>query len=129
MLPSVTQVIAQTDVIRYMLTRPIVKGRIGKWTMALSEFSLQYVARKLSRARHWLISLLNIPPHTVLGATTLKSALFRRATTTGRCTLTTPVRHLRRAWELSFNPRTTITGYFRLSWISNAPTIRPNMKP
>ncbi|KAM2945659.1 hypothetical protein COP2_028548 [Malus domestica] len=43
MLPSVTQVIAQTDVIRYMLTRPIVKGRIGKWTMALSEFSLQYV--------------------------------------------------------------------------------------
>ncbi|KAM1846899.1 hypothetical protein ACFX14_011249 [Malus domestica] len=46
MLPSVTQVIAQTDVIRYMLTRPIVKGRIGKWTMALSEFSLQYVPHK-----------------------------------------------------------------------------------
>ncbi|CAN6703759.1 unnamed protein product [Malus baccata var. baccata] len=46
MLPSVTQVIAQTDVIRYMLTRPIVKGRIGKWTMALSEFSLQYAAQK-----------------------------------------------------------------------------------
>ncbi|XP_070677860.1 uncharacterized protein [Malus domestica] len=46
MLPSVTQVIAQTDVIRYMLTRPIVKGRIGKWTMALSEFSLQYVSQK-----------------------------------------------------------------------------------
>ncbi|KAM2246472.1 hypothetical protein ACFXTI_007287 [Malus domestica] len=40
MLPSITQVIAQTDVIHYMLTRPIVKGRIGKWTMALSEFSL-----------------------------------------------------------------------------------------
>ncbi|XP_070681686.1 uncharacterized protein [Malus domestica] len=46
MLPSVTQVIAQTDVILYMLTRPIVKGRIGKWTMALSEFSLQYVPQK-----------------------------------------------------------------------------------
>ena len=29
-----------------MLTRPIVKGRIGKWTMALSEFSLQYVPQK-----------------------------------------------------------------------------------
>ncbi|KAM1944151.1 hypothetical protein ACFX15_012398 [Malus domestica] len=40
MLLSITQVIAQTDVIRYMLARPIVKGRIGKWTMALSEFSL-----------------------------------------------------------------------------------------
>ncbi|KAM1105002.1 hypothetical protein ACFX19_013518 [Malus domestica] len=46
MLQSVTQVIAQTDVIRYMLTRPIVKGRIGKLTMALSEFSLQYVPQK-----------------------------------------------------------------------------------
>ncbi|XP_068304279.1 uncharacterized protein [Pyrus communis] len=46
MLLSVTQVIAQTDVIRYMLTRPIVKGRIGKWTLALSKFSLQYVPQK-----------------------------------------------------------------------------------
>ncbi|KAM2893649.1 hypothetical protein FF1_008976 [Malus domestica] len=46
LLPSVTQVITQTDVIRYMLTRPIVKGQIRKWTMALSEFSLQYVPQK-----------------------------------------------------------------------------------
>ncbi|KAM1302551.1 hypothetical protein ACFX2H_013470 [Malus domestica] len=46
MLSSVTQVITQTDVIRYMLTQPIVKGRIGKWTMALSKFSLQYVPQK-----------------------------------------------------------------------------------
>ncbi|KAM1444486.1 hypothetical protein ACFX2I_040629 [Malus domestica] len=46
MLTSVTQVIAQTYVIRYMLTRPIVKGRIEKWTLALSEFSLQYVPQK-----------------------------------------------------------------------------------
>ncbi|XP_070678842.1 uncharacterized protein [Malus domestica] len=46
MLPSVTQVIAHTDVFQYMLTRPIVKGRIGKWTLALSEFSLQYVPQK-----------------------------------------------------------------------------------
>ncbi|KAM0976218.1 hypothetical protein ACFX2C_019158 [Malus domestica] len=46
MLPSVTQVIAQTNVICYMLSRPIVKGRIGKWTMALFEFSLQYLPQK-----------------------------------------------------------------------------------
>ncbi|XP_070672163.1 uncharacterized protein [Malus domestica] len=39
-------VIAQTNVIRYMLTRPIVKCRIRKWTLALSEFSLQYVLQK-----------------------------------------------------------------------------------
>ena len=52
MLPSVTQVIAQTDVIRYMLTWPMVKGRIGKWIMALSEFSLQYVPQKPSKDKH-----------------------------------------------------------------------------
>ncbi|KAM1873090.1 hypothetical protein ACFX13_006974 [Malus domestica] len=46
MLPSVTQVITQTDVIRYILTQPIVKGRIEKWTLALSEFCLQYVPQK-----------------------------------------------------------------------------------
>ncbi|KAM1048220.1 hypothetical protein EV2_028166 [Malus domestica] len=46
MLPSITQVITQTDVVRYVLTRPIVKCRIGKWTMALSKFSLQYVPQK-----------------------------------------------------------------------------------
>ncbi|XP_068309720.1 uncharacterized protein [Pyrus communis] len=46
MLPYVTQVIAQTDVIRYMLTRPIIKGRIGKWTLVLSHFSLQYIPQK-----------------------------------------------------------------------------------
>ncbi|KAM1643922.1 hypothetical protein ACFX2K_013689 [Malus domestica] len=46
MLPSITQVIAQIDVIHYMLTRPIVKGQISEWTMALYEFSLQYVPQK-----------------------------------------------------------------------------------
>ena len=39
MLPSVTQVIAQTDVIRYMLIQPIVKGQIGKWTLSGSRQS------------------------------------------------------------------------------------------
>ena len=46
MLPSVIQIISQTDVIKYMLTRPIIRGRIGKWTMALSEFTFQYVSQK-----------------------------------------------------------------------------------
>ncbi|XP_040364318.1 uncharacterized protein LOC121049925 [Rosa chinensis] len=32
--------------IKYMLSRPILKGRIGKWVLALSEFSLQYVPQK-----------------------------------------------------------------------------------
>ncbi|KAM1734115.1 hypothetical protein ACFX11_019648 [Malus domestica] len=34
-----------------MLTRPIVKGRIGKWTLALSEFSLQYVPQKVVKGQ------------------------------------------------------------------------------
>ncbi|BFG20983.1 hypothetical protein CerSpe_072570 [Prunus speciosa] len=46
MLPSVVQIISKTDLIKYMLTRPIIRGRIGKWTMALSEFTFQYVAQK-----------------------------------------------------------------------------------
>ncbi|CAL9018940.1 unnamed protein product [Prunus brigantina] len=29
-----------------MLTQPIIRGLIGKWTMALSEFTFQYVAQK-----------------------------------------------------------------------------------
>ncbi|CAL8992965.1 unnamed protein product [Prunus brigantina] len=46
MLPSVVQIISRTDLIKYMLTRPIIRGRIGKWTMALSEFTFQYVAQR-----------------------------------------------------------------------------------
>ncbi|BFG20914.1 hypothetical protein CerSpe_071880 [Prunus speciosa] len=46
MLPSVVQIISKTDLIKYMLTRSIICGRIGKWTMALSEFTFQYVAQK-----------------------------------------------------------------------------------
>ncbi|KAM2661196.1 hypothetical protein EV2_023534 [Malus domestica] len=121
MLPSVTQVIAQTDVIRYMLTRPIIKGQIGKWTMALSEFSLQYVPQKAVKgARHWLISSLNTLPSMVLEAPTSKSAWLQREITIGRCTLTAQLLHPRLASALSFNPQTTIVGIFCSSWILNA---------
>ena len=34
------------DVIRYMLSLPILKGRIGKWILALSEFDLRYESAK-----------------------------------------------------------------------------------
>ncbi|CAL8992599.1 unnamed protein product [Prunus brigantina] len=46
MLPSVVQIISRTDLIKYMLTRSIIRSRIGKWMMALSEFTFQYVAQK-----------------------------------------------------------------------------------
>ncbi|CAL2230148.1 unnamed protein product [Prunus armeniaca] len=35
-----------TELIKYMLTRPMLRGRIGKWTLALTEFALRYVPQK-----------------------------------------------------------------------------------
>ncbi|KAM2822887.1 hypothetical protein COP1_038796 [Malus domestica] len=36
MLPCHVHIIAKTDVIKYMLSRPMLAGRIGKWILALS---------------------------------------------------------------------------------------------
>ena len=36
----------KADVIKYMLSTPILKGRIGKWIYALSEFDLRYKSSK-----------------------------------------------------------------------------------
>ncbi|CAL2267317.1 unnamed protein product [Prunus armeniaca] len=46
MLPYTIYIIAKTDLIRYMLTRPMLRGRIGKWTLALTEFAFRYVPQK-----------------------------------------------------------------------------------
>ncbi|CAL9029763.1 unnamed protein product, partial [Prunus brigantina] len=43
MLPYTIYIIAKTDLIKYMLTRPMLRGRIGKWTLALTEFAFRYV--------------------------------------------------------------------------------------
>ncbi|CAL2229814.1 unnamed protein product [Prunus armeniaca] len=39
-------IIAKTDLIKYMLPRPMLRGRIGKWTLALTEFAFRYVPQK-----------------------------------------------------------------------------------
>lgn len=46
LLPRQTFVIAKTDLIKYMLTRPFLKGRIGKWILALSELTFTYLPQK-----------------------------------------------------------------------------------
>ncbi|CAL2256136.1 unnamed protein product [Prunus armeniaca] len=46
MLPFTTYIIAKTDLIKYMLTRPMLRWRISKWTLALSEFAFRYVPQK-----------------------------------------------------------------------------------
>ncbi|KAI5326915.1 hypothetical protein L3X38_035989 [Prunus dulcis] len=46
MLPFTIYIIAKIDLIQYMLTRPMLRGRIGKWTLALTEFAFRYVPQK-----------------------------------------------------------------------------------
>ncbi|KAM2127808.1 hypothetical protein ACFX1R_007670 [Malus domestica] len=46
MLPCHVHIIAKTDVIKYMLSKPMLTGMIGKWILALSEFSFQYVPQR-----------------------------------------------------------------------------------
>ncbi|XP_059627205.1 uncharacterized protein LOC132269996 [Cornus florida] len=46
MLLVLVYVICATDLIKYMLSRPIISGRIGKWSLALMEFSFQYVPQR-----------------------------------------------------------------------------------
>jgi len=38
--------VCKDDVVRYMLSIPIMSGRIGKWILALSEFDLRYESAK-----------------------------------------------------------------------------------
>ena len=46
MLAYVVCVIVQTDVVKYMLSRPILSGKLGKWSLSLVEFNLVYVPKK-----------------------------------------------------------------------------------
>ncbi|XP_072080955.1 uncharacterized protein [Arachis hypogaea] len=46
MVAKSVKVIAQTDLVKYMLSFPMLRGRLGKWMLALTEFDLQYVPAK-----------------------------------------------------------------------------------
>ncbi|XP_058180182.1 uncharacterized protein LOC131298724 [Rhododendron vialii] len=39
-------IISQTDIIKYILSRPILRGRQGKWILALVEYDFEYVPQK-----------------------------------------------------------------------------------
>ncbi|XP_059631449.1 uncharacterized protein LOC132274230 [Cornus florida] len=51
MLPVAVYIISQTDLIKYMLSRPLITGRIGKWPLALMEFSYKYIPQKAVKGR------------------------------------------------------------------------------
>ena len=46
LLPSTCIVTCQADVIKHMLQKPILSGRIGKWAYALVEYDLAYESLK-----------------------------------------------------------------------------------
>ncbi|XP_072054313.1 uncharacterized protein [Arachis hypogaea] len=46
MVAKSVKVIAQTDVVKYILSFPMLRGRLGKWMLALTEFDLQYIPAK-----------------------------------------------------------------------------------
>ena len=46
LIKSQVYVVSQTDLMKYMLSRPLIIGRIGKWSLALSEFTLVYFPQK-----------------------------------------------------------------------------------
>jgi hypothetical protein len=49
MLAYVIFIIAETDVVKYMLSKPILSGRMCKWSLALIEFHLVYVPQKAGK--------------------------------------------------------------------------------
>ena len=46
MIKSQVYVVSHTNMIQYMLNRPLIIRRIGKWSLALSEFTLAYFPQK-----------------------------------------------------------------------------------
>ena len=46
LLSADTIVICKSDVIKHILSAPVLKGRLGKWMFALSEFDIRYQPAK-----------------------------------------------------------------------------------
>ena len=46
LIKSLVYVVSQTDLMKYMLSQPLITGRIGKWSLALSKFTLVYFPHK-----------------------------------------------------------------------------------
>jgi hypothetical protein len=44
-------IICKSDVIKHMLSAPVLKGRLGKWMFALSEFDIRYQPAKAAKGQ------------------------------------------------------------------------------
>jgi hypothetical protein len=59
-------VYSKFDVIKHMLSMPILNGRIGKWILALSEFELKFESAKAIKGQIIAILLLSIVIHQLI---------------------------------------------------------------
>ena len=71
LIKSRVYVVAQTDLMKYMLNRPLITGRIGKWSLALSKFTLIYFPQKSTKGQALVDFLAN---HSSLEIEAKKSA-------------------------------------------------------
>ena len=62
MLPILTYIVCEINLIKYMLSRSIMKGRIGKWSLALMEFSFQFRPQKSVKCQAIANYLADHPP-------------------------------------------------------------------
>jgi hypothetical protein len=46
-------IICKSDVIKHMQSAPVLRGRLGKWMFALSEFDIRYNPRRRSKGKRW----------------------------------------------------------------------------
>ena len=44
-------IVCKADVVKYILSAPVLKGRLGKWMLALSEFDLRFESAEAVKAR------------------------------------------------------------------------------
>ena len=61
MIKSRVNVVSQIDLIKYMLNRPLITRRIGKWSLAFSEFTLVYFPHKSVKGQALTDFLVDFP--------------------------------------------------------------------
>ena len=71
LIKSRVYVVSQTDLMKYMRNRPLIIGRIGKWSLALSEFTLVYFRQKSVKGQA-LVDFLNDHPSLEIGMEFMK---------------------------------------------------------
>ncbi|CAL2265901.1 unnamed protein product [Prunus armeniaca] len=103
MLPFTIYIIAKTYLIKYMLTRPMLRGIIGKWTLALTEFAFRYVPQKAVKGQVVADFLADHPGEEIENMNSLDIANADMLTRAHTC-LTNPIYSVHLTpWKLYFD--------------------------